>query len=252
MIEVKQVTKIYDQSPVLNEIDVCLPEEKIISFIGSNGTGKSTLLSIIGRTLEKNGGQVYIDEIELSLWKSQELAKHLSILQQAQQSIVRLSVEELVEFGRFPHSQGRLSKEDQQHIDRAIAYLELDHLRTRYLDELSGGQRQLAYIAMVLAQDSHYIFLDEPLNNLDMKHATQIMKVLRKLVDELHKTVLVVIHDINFVSYYSDHIIALKEGKIIAQGSTDEIIRPEVLKEIYDIEMTIKEIDGKRFCLYFE
>lgn len=252
MIEVKQVTKKYDEVAVLEGIDVLLPKEKIIAFIGSNGTGKSTLLSIIGRTLEKNSGEVYIDEVELALWKSRDLSKNLSILQQSQHSIVRLTVEELVSFGRFPHSQGRLNEEDQHHINKAIAYLELDHLRHRYLDELSGGQRQLAYIAMVLAQDSHYVFLDEPLNNLDMKHATQIMKVLRKLVNDLHKTVLVVIHDINFVSYYSDYIIALKNGKIIAQGNTDEMIRPDVLKEIYDIEMTIKEIDGKKFCLYFE
>lgn len=252
MIEVKQVTKKYDQQTILDEIDVVLPEQQIISFIGSNGTGKSTLLSIIGRTLNKNSGEIHIDELELSLWKNQELAKHLSILQQAQGSIVRINVEELVSFGRFPHSQGRLTSKDQTCIDEAIAYLELEPLRHRYLDELSGGQRQLAYIAMVLAQDSKYIFLDEPLNNLDMKHATQIMKVLRKLVDELHKTVLVVIHDINFVSYYSDYIIALKNGKIIRQGTTKEMINEEVLKEIYDIDMTIQEIDGKRFCLYFE
>lgn len=251
MIQVNNIVKSYDDQTILNGIDLVLPKEKIIAFIGSNGTGKSTLLSIIGRTLNKDKGEVYIDNQELSTWKNIQLAKRLSILQQSQQTMMRLTIQELVEFGRFPHSQGKLNNEDHLKIDEAIDYLGLDHLRHRYLDELSGGQRQLAYIAMTLAQDSEYIFLDEPLNNLDMKHAIQIMKVLRRLVNELHKTILIVIHDINFVSYYSDYIIALKNGKIIAKGDKDEVLTSSVLKEIYDIDIDIQEIDGKKFCLYF-
>src|SRR5690606_2693720 len=137
-------------------------------------------------------------------------AKKVSILKQSNQINLRLTVRELVSFGRFPYSQGRLTEEDWVCVDEAIRYMELEELQHEYLDELSGGQRQRAFIAMVIAQDTDYILLDEPLNNLDMKHAVQIMKTLRKLVDERGKTVVLVIHDINFASVYSDYIVALK------------------------------------------
>ncbi|MFV0396280.1 MAG: ABC transporter ATP-binding protein [Coprobacillaceae bacterium] len=251
MIEIEKIVKYYDDNLILDEVDLHLPKEKIIAFIGSNGAGKSTLLSIIGRTLQKNSGHVYIDEKEISKWKSQELAKRLSILQQSNNVLIKLTVEELISFGRFPHSQGKLTKVDQEKIEEAISYMGLETLRHSYLDELSGGQRQMAYIAMTLAQDSDYIFLDEPLNNLDMKHSVQIMKILRKLVTDLKKTILIVIHDINFVSCYSDYIIALKNGKIIAQGDNLEVIKKDILKEIYDIDIDIQTIDGKNICLYY-
>src|SRR5699024_11035191 len=115
-------------------------------------------------------------------------------------------------------SKGRLKRFDWQKVDEAISYMELEELEDKYIDELSGGQRQRAYIAMVLAQDTEYILLDEPLNNLDMRHSVQIMKTLRRLVDELGKTIVIVIHDINFASCYSDEIVALKDGKIVKHG----------------------------------
>lgn len=130
--------------------------------------------------------------------------------------------------------------------------MELTHLQHRYLDELSGGQRQMACIAMVIAQNTEYIFLDEPLNNLDMHHSVQIMKVLQRLVQEKKKTVMVVIHDINFVSHYAEHIIAMKDGKIIRSGKRQELITPAVLKEVYGMEIDVKELNGKQVCLYYE
>jgi iron complex transport system ATP-binding protein len=251
MIEIEKIVKYYDKNLILDEIDLHLPKEKIIAFIGSNGAGKSTLLSIVGRTLQKNSGNIYIDEREISEWKNRELATRLSILQQSNNVLVKLTVEELVSFGRFPHSQGKLTELDYQKIEEAITYMGLESLRDCYLDELSGGQKQMAYIAMTLAQDSEYIFLDEPLNNLDMKHSVQIMKILKKLVTDLKKTILIVIHDINFVSCYSDYIIALKNGKIIAQGSNEEVMKSEILKQIYDIDIDIQCIGDKNICLYY-
>ena len=120
-----------------------------------------------------------------------------------------------------------------------------------YLDELSGGQRQRAFIAMVIAQDTDYILLDEPLNNLDMKHSVQIMKILRRLVDDLGKTIVIVLHDINFASVYSDRIIALKDGKVVKDGPTAEIIQSDSLKEIYGMDIPIKNINNCRICVYF-
>ena len=136
-------------------------------------------------------------------------------------------------------------------MDEAIEYMELTEMQHKYLDQLSGGQQQRAYIAMVIAQDTEYILLDEPLNNLDMKHSVQIMKVLRRLTDELGKTVVIVIHDINFASCYSDYIVALKDGKVVHDGQTDEVIDSVRLKEIYDMDIEIQHINNKKICVYF-
>lgn len=124
-------------------------------------------------------------------------------------------------------------------------------MQDKFLDQLSGGQQQRAFIAMVIAQDTEYVLLDEPLNNLDMKHSVQIMKVLRRLADELGKTVIIVIHDINFASCYSDYIVALKDGKVVHNGPTEQVINSKVLKEIYDMDIEIQSINDNKICVYF-
>lgn len=251
MIAVRNITKIYGDKKVVDSVDLDIPKGKIIAFIGSNGAGKSTLISMICRTLKKDDGEVYIDDKELKDWKSNELSKRLSILKQSNFLNIRLTVRELVSFGRFPYSKGRLNDEDIRHIDKALEYMGLKELQNRYLDELSGGQRQMAYIAMVIAQDTEYIFLDEPLNNLDMKHSVKIMKVLKRLVGELGKTIMVVIHDINFVSCYADYVVAMKDGKIIKQGDTCQIIQSGVLYDIYGMNIDVQNYCGKKICLYY-
>ncbi|MDO5519145.1 MAG: ATP-binding cassette domain-containing protein [bacterium] len=252
MISVKNIVKRYGEKKVVDHVDLTLPKGKIVAFIGSNGAGKSTLLSIISRTLTKNEGEVFIDDVELKNWKNEELSKRLAILKQSNHLNIRLTVRELVTFGRFPHSKGKLTKECEKKINEAIDYLGLTDLQDRYLDELSGGQRQMAYIAMTVAQDTEYIFLDEPLNNLDMRHSVKIMKILRRLVDELNKTVFVVIHDINYVSCYADHIIAMKQGRVIKDGPIDEVLTEETLEEIYDMKIDIKEINNDKICVYYK
>lgn len=251
MIAVRSITKIYGDKKVVNNVDLDIPKGKIIAFIGSNGAGKSTLISMISRTLKKDGGEVFIDNKELKNWKSSELSKRLSILKQSNFLNIRLTVRELVSFGRFPYSKGRLNEEDLRHVNNAIEYMGLMDLQDRYLDELSGGQRQMAYIAMVIAQDTEYIFLDEPLNNLDMRHSVKIMKVLKRLVKELGKTIMVVIHDINFVSCYADYVVAMKDGKIIKQGKTCQIIESGILYDIYGMNIEVQNYCGKNICLYY-
>ena len=252
MIRVRGITKRYGEKKVVDHVDLDLPMNKIVAFIGSNGAGKSTVLSMISRTLSRNEGEVLIDDIELKDWKNEELSKRLAILKQTNHINIRLTVRELVSFGRYPHSKGKLTVECERKIDEAIEYLGLTKLQDRYLDELSGGQRQMAYIAMTVAQDTKYIFLDEPLNNLDMRHSVQIMKILRRLVEELGKTVFVVIHDINFVSCYADHVIAMKQGKVVVDGPTGEIMTEDMLKEIYNMDIKIEEIGGDNICLYYK
>ncbi|GAE37409.1 iron ABC transporter ATP-binding protein [Halalkalibacter akibai] len=251
MVEVINVSKQYASKSVVENVSVNIRKGKITSFIGPNGAGKSTLLSIVSRLITKDEGEVKIDNIDISKTKSNELAKKISILKQSNHLSIRLTVKDLVSFGRFPYSQGNLSKEDLRHIEEAISYMELEDIQDKFLDQLSGGQRQRAHIAMVIAQDTEYILLDEPLNNLDMKHSVQIMKVLRKMVDELGKTIVIVLHDINFASCYSDFIVALKDGKIVKEGPAQEIITHSVLKEIYDMDIPINCVGDKKICVYF-
>lgn len=251
MIEVRNVSKRYSNKYVVEDVCLKIAKGKITSFIGPNGAGKSTLLSMISRLLTKDQGEILLEGQEISKTKSQELAKKISILKQSNHISIRLTIRELVSFGRFPYSQGNLTKEDWKHVDEAIRYMELEDIQHKFLDQLSGGQKQRAYIAMVIAQNTEYILLDEPLNNLDMKHSVQIMKVLRRLVDELGKTVVIVIHDINFASCYSDYIVALKDGKVIEEGSTDKIINSQILKDVYDMDIQIEDIDENRICVYY-
>lgn len=251
MIEVKNLTKKYGNKTVVDNVSFNIEKGKITSFIGPNGAGKSSVLSMISRIMEKDNGSVIIDGTELEKWDDTELAKKLSILKQSNNINVRLTIREIVSFGRYPHCEGRLKEEDIKYINEAIEYMELTDIQDRYLDELSGGQRQRAYIAMVLAQNTEYVFLDEPLNNLDMKHSVSMMKVFRRLTDELNKTVVIVMHDINFASVYSDNIVVLKNGKLAKNDTTDNIINKEILEDIYEIDFDIKEINGKKISIYF-
>lgn len=251
MIEVKNVTKKYGNAKVVNDVSLKIEKGKITSFIGPNGAGKTTLLGVISRLIKHESGQIFIEGKEIKDWNSNGLAKKISILKQSNFVNVRLTIRDLVSFGRFPYSQGNLKPEDWEFVDKAIEYLKLTEIQEKYLDELSGGQRQRAFIAMVVAQNTEYVLLDEPLNNLDMKHSSEMMKTLRNLVDELGKTVVLVLHDINFASVYSDSIIALKNGKLAAQGTIDEMIREEVLEEIFEMKFQIEKIGKQRICIYF-
>jgi len=251
MVVVKNVSKRYGNKNVVDNVSVEIAKGKITSFIGPNGAGKSTLLSMMSRLIAKDAGEIWIDGQEISRWKSNELAKRISILKQSNHINIRLTVRELVSFGRFPYSQGRLTREDWTHVEQAIQYMELGEIQDKYLDQLSGGQKQLAYIAMVLAQNTEYILLDEPLNNLDMKHSVQIMKVLRRLADELGKTIIIVIHDINFASCYSDYIVALKDGRIVEEGPIDKMMCSSVLQDVYDMDISIEQIRDNKICIYY-
>ena len=195
-IEIKHIHKSYGIKKVVDDVSLTIPTGKITSFIGPNGAGKSTLLGIISRLLAADSGEVYLNNQLLNEQKSTDIARQLAILKQSNHINLRITVEELVAFGRFPYSKGNLTENDRTFISNAIAYMNLDEIRHQYIENLSGGQRQRAYIAMTLAQDTDYILLDEPLNNLDMKHSVQIMQVLYKLVTELNKTVVIVNHEI--------------------------------------------------------
>lgn len=251
MIEAKTLSKRYNDRLVVQDVSLQIPRGGVTAIIGPNGAGKSTLLSMISRLTPMSAGSVEIDGMDVTRTPGPELARRLSILRQHNQTSLRLSVRDLVAFGRFPHSGGRLTAEDQRHIDEALDYLSLSEFQDRHLDELSGGQRQRAYVAMVMCQDTDYVLLDEPLNNIDMRFAVDMMQLLRRAADEKGKTVVVVLHDINFASCYSDHIIAMRGGKLAWQGTPDEVMRDEILSELYEIPMQVHELNGQRICVYF-
>ncbi len=252
MITTSGVTKRYGETLVVDDVSVKLPARGITSIIGPNGAGKSTLLSMIARLVGMDAGHVTVDGLDVVTTPSDQLARRLAILRQDNHMTARLTVRDLVSFGRYPHSKGRPTEKDAAKVASALDYLGLADLADHFLDELSGGQRQRAFVAMVLAQDTDYVLLDEPLNNLDMKSAAAMMRLWRDACRDLGKTVVVVLHDINFASWYSDHIVALRNGRICRQGTSDELIQQDVLQEIYDMRIKVLEQEGKRICLFYD
>ncbi len=251
MISLTAVEKRYGTEVSIGPVDLDLPAGGITALIGPNGAGKSTLLTIIGRLLQADAGSVSIAGHDVAATKSRELAKVVAVLRQENHFVTRLTVRQLVGFGRYPHSQGRLTVADEAVIDRSIDFLGLQGLEGRYLDELSGGQRQRAYVAMVLAQDTDYVLLDEPLNNLDIQHAVQMMRHLHRAAAELGRTIVVVLHDINFAGHYADRVCAMKDGQVVAFGTPDEIIRGDVLTGIFDTPVDVVDGPRGRLAVYY-
>lgn len=218
MINIDKVSKSYGKDQVLDEVGLSIDKGKFTAFIVQMVWKIYTFVLDQSVSCHKEKGYLYIKGQEIESWDSLNLAKELSMLKQKVDYQVKLTVEELISFGRYPYSQGRLSTEDYQKIDQAITYMNLDSLRKRRIDQLSGGQLQRVNIAMILAQDTDIILLDEPLNNLDIKQGILMMKTLRSLVDDLGKTVVVVIHDVNVASQFVDVMVAFKDGKVLVTG----------------------------------
>ena len=250
-MKVKDLIKKYDGKTVVDSISFEIPKGKVTSLIGPNGAGKSTVMGIISRLIARDRGDVAFEGKDISAWKSKELAKRLAILTQTNNIQMKLTVRELVTFGRIPYSAGRNTAEDEKLIDQALAYMELDGIQEQFIDELSGGQRQRAYIAMVIAQDTEYVLLEEPTNNLDIYHASNMMKIVRRLCDELGKTVILVLHEINYAAFYSDYICAFKDGKIFKFGPVEEVMTKENLADIYNVDFEIMEIEGRPLSIYY-
>ncbi|MGO6561681.1 ATP-binding cassette domain-containing protein [Streptococcus pneumoniae] len=221
-MKLENIDKSIQKQDILQGISLEVSPQKLTAFIGPNGAGKSTLLSIMSRLTKKDQGVLSIKGREIESWNSQELAQELTILKQKINYQAKLTVEELVSFGRFPYSRGRLRSEDWEKIRETLNYLELTNLKDRYINSLSGGQLQRVFIAMVLAQDTDFILLDEPLNNLD----------------------------INMASQYADEIVAFKDGQVFSKGSTDQIMQADLLSQLYEIPITLADINDKKICIY--
>ena len=245
MIAFDDITKEFDGQRVLGPVSGTIEAGGVTALIGPNGAGKSTLLSIVGRLQHPTTGTASVCGLDVRSTPSRELATRLSILSQEHRVDARITVRDLVSFGRFPHTQGRLTFGDHAHIDRALEFFGLRDLQHRYLDELSGGQRQRAFVAMVLAQDTEVVLLDEPLNNLDLKHAVLIMRQLRRAAEQLGRTIVIVMHDLAMAATYADRIIALKDGRIAYSGTVREVMTAEIVADLYETPVHIAEVDGR-------
>ncbi|MGO3510348.1 iron ABC transporter ATP-binding protein [Glutamicibacter arilaitensis] len=239
MITLKSVSKKYSDTVSIGPVTLEIPTGGITALVGPNGAGKSTMLTMVGRLLGIDEGSIAVAGYDVSKTNSKDLAKIVSILRQENHFVTRLTVRQLVGFGRYPHSKGRLNQADEEIISRSIDFLDLGELEGRYLDELSGGQRQRAYVAMVLAQDTDTVLLDEPLNNLDMKHSVVMMQHLQRAARELNRTIVIVLHDINFAGHYADYICAMKKGKVVEFGTPEEIMCDEVLTKVFETPVNV-------------
>lgn len=241
MITLTNVRKDYSSDVKIGPVNLEIPAGGITALVGPNGAGKSTLLTMVGRLLGMDTGEIRVAQMDVATTASKDLAKIISILRQENHFVTKLTVRQLVGFGRFPYSKGRLTAEDEEVISRYIDFLNLTDLEDRYLDQLSGGQRQRAYVAMVLCQETDYVLLDEPLNNLDIAHSVEMMKHLEHAAAEFGRTIIVVLHDINFASRYADYIVAVKHGQIAQMGTPAEIMKDDVLSEIFNTQIEVIE-----------
>lgn len=251
MIISTHVSAAYGETVVVDDVSILVPKGGVTALVGPNGAGKSTLLAVMARLMGAKAGTVSVDGLDVATTPSDVLAKRLAILKQDNHPGIRLTVRDLVGFGRYPHSRGRLTDADRAHVEQAMGWLDLEGLGDRFLDELSGGQRQRAFVAMVLAQDTDYILLDEPLNNLDMAHAVAMMKLLRRAADELDRTFVVVLHDLNAAAVYSDHMVAMADGKVVAAGKTHELMNDDLLSRVFGLPIAVQDVAGRRQAVFY-
>lgn len=249
MIKVQGVSHRIGKAPILTNISVTLPEGKITALIGPNGAGKSTLLSLMARLVPLQAGAISVGGLDVARAPTRALAQTMAILPQNAAVASRLRVRELVAFGRWPHHQGRPGPEDQALVQAALERMALGPLADRFLDELSGGQRQRAHLAMVFAQRTDWLLLDEPLAALDMAHARGLMQELAALRD-VGRSVVMVLHEINHAAAWADHVVALKAGRIVAEGSPEVVFTPEVLGPLYDMELRVERFEGRPLVLH--
>ena len=250
MIKIKNVSHHINHTPILNQINLTVPSGGITALIGANGAGKSTLFSLIARLQPLQQGEIWLDDESIATTPSAQIAKKLAILTQDNVIHSRITVRDLLLFGRYPHNQGKVTDSDRQIVGEALVQFGLTDFADRFLSELSGGQRQRALIAMTFCQQTDYVLLDEPLNNLDMYHARELMRLLRKLTDELSLTTLMVVHDINMAAAYADTIVAMKNGEVMMVGAPHDIITGDNLLKIFNLEAEVIEHDGKIMAIH--
>jgi iron complex transport system ATP-binding protein len=255
-LTVEQIEVGYGGTLIIDDLSVAIPENKITTIIGPNGCGKSTLLKTVSRLLKARRGSVYLDGKAIYQMSTKEVAKKMAILPQTAETPAGLTVYELISYGRFPYQKGygSLSKEDVQAVLWAIKATGLNELRDRPVEALSGGQRQRVWIAMALAQDTDILILDEPTTYLDLAHQLDILMLLKRLNEEQGKTIVMVLHDLNHASRFSDYLIAMRDGAIVTEGTPNEVMTAANMAAVFDIQavMTDCPFSHHPICLTYQ
>ena len=252
-IKTKNLTLGYDSKPILIDLNVAIPTGKITVLVGANGCGKSTLLRGLARLIKPSKGKVYLDGDIIDRLSTKKIAKCLAMLPQTPVAPEGLTVKDLVVQGRYPHQSWlqQWSAKDDRIVEEALAITEMRELSDRSLDSLSGGQRQRAWIAMTLAQDTDILLLDEPTTFLDLSHQVDLLDLLHDLNENKGKTIAMVLHDLNLACRYADYLIALRQGRIYAQGSPEEIMTEIMVRDVFNLDCKIvrNPITGTPMCI---
>ncbi|WP_173915633.1 ABC transporter ATP-binding protein [Halobacillus sp. Marseille-Q1614] len=243
----------YGDTVIIDSLDIKIPKGEVTVLIGGNGCGKSTLLRSLARLLKPKDGEVVLDSADISKMRTKDVAKKMAILPQSPTTPEGLTVFQLVKQGRYPYQSWakRWSKEDEEAVNRALEDTNLTELKDRSVDSLSGGQRQRAWIAMTLAQDTDLLLLDEPTTYLDMTHQIEILDLLFDLNQDNGRTVVMVLHDINLACRYADHLIAVKDKKVFAQGKPEEVITCDLMQHVFEMTCDVRKdpLFGTPMCI---
>ena len=255
-ISTKNLNISYGNLDIVKDLNLDIPKGKITTIIGSNGCGKSTILKTIARIIQAKSGDIFVNNINIKEQSPKDLAKVMAVLPQSPQAPSGLTVEELIAYGRFPHQKGfgKMKKEDEDIVTWALKSTGIEEFRERPMEALSGGQRQRAWIAMALAQQTEILILDEPTTYLDLAHQLEILKLLEELNRKQGTTIVMVIHELNNAARFADHMIGVKKGKVVCQGTAHEVMTKENLKELFNIDAEIVEDprNNKPVCLTYD
>ncbi|AFY40268.1 Iron-chelate-transporting ATPase [[Leptolyngbya] sp. PCC 7376] len=249
----RKLTIAYDSKIIIDELDLAIPKGKITILVGPNGCGKSTLLKGLGRLLKPQSGVVYLDSKSIFKLPTKAVAKQLGLLPQSPTAPEGLTVRELVAQGRYPYQSWiqQWSAEDEKQVELALAETELQELAGRAVDSLSGGQRQRAWVAMTLAQNTRILLLDEPTTFLDLAHQIEVLDLLYDLNQREGRTVVMVLHELNQACRYADHIIAMRLGKVYAQGEPHNVMTEGLVKTVFGLDCRIIKdpLAGTPLCI---
>lgn len=237
----EELTIAYENEVIVDRLNLRFSPGEITAIIGPNGCGKSTILKTMARLQPSQSGAVYLDGKLIHKTPSKEIAKKMAILPQSPDAPEGLSIYELISYGRTPYQSGfsRLTTHDCEMIEWALSVTGLSSIQHQPVDTLSGGQRQRAWIAMAIAQETNLLMLDEPTTYLDPAHQLEVLTLLEKLNKEEGRTIVMVIHDLNHAARFAHHLVALKQGKVIKEGTAEQVMNAEVLKEVFTIDTEI-------------
>ncbi|ATW49190.1 cobalamin/Fe(3+)-siderophore ABC transporter ATP-binding protein [Streptomyces peucetius subsp. caesius ATCC 27952] len=237
----RELTLAYDDRTVVHELDLAVPDGQVTVIVGPNACGKSTTLRALGRLLKPKGGAVLLDGAELAKIPTKKIARSIGLLPQSPVAPEAITVVDLVTRGRQPHQHWwqQWSQEDERAVTDAMERTDVTALADRPVDELSGGQRQRVWIAMALAQETDLLLLDEPTTFLDIAHQVEVLDLVRQLNHERGRTVVAVLHDLNQAARYADHLVAMKAGRIVAEGHPDDVVNAELVREVFGMESVV-------------